>query len=96
MARVKEKQSTEEKIRENLEVDQKEYMKKLQEEGFFQPPKEPEIPVRMAFSEFWAKHQSKVKRGKDLEEILWIHLQSINHDKPELFEAGLKHFGLSI
>jgi hypothetical protein len=95
MARVKEKLNTEEQIRESMKIDQEEYIKKLQEEGFFQAPKkEEEIPVRIAFADFWAKHQSKFKKGKDLEEILWAHLQAIKHDKPELFEAGLKHFGI--
>ena len=53
-----------------------------------------EQSVRTAFSEFWAKARKAYNRPRELESILWAHLKSTGNDKPDLFEAGLKHFGL--
>lgn len=94
MARKKQNKTTEEKIRENMAIDQKSYIEKLKKDGFFHAPKEKSQTARLAFSDFWAQHQSKFKKGRDLEEILWAHLKAIKHDVPELFVAGCRHFGI--
>lgn len=49
---------------------------------------------REAFRVFWAVEKAKYGKGKDLEEILWVHLKAISKDKPEQFAEGLDHFGL--
>lgn len=49
---------------------------------------------REAFRVFWAQEKSKYGKKKDLEEILWLHLQATKQDQPEQFEQGLAHFGL--
>jgi len=48
------------------------------------------------FRAFWAQEKSKYGKPKDLEAILWAHLKAIKHDAPELFEQGIKHFGLKV
>jgi hypothetical protein len=53
-----------------------------------------EPTARDEFSLFWTRVRKEYNRSKDIEPVLWAHLKSIGHDKPELFEAGLKHFGL--
>lgn len=50
---------------------------------------------REAFRLFWAQEKYSYGKSKDLEEILWLHLSTIKKDSPEMFEEGLKHFGLS-
>lgn len=49
---------------------------------------------REQFRIFWAENKYKYGKAKDLEPILWVHLQSAKLDDPENFEAGLAHFGL--
>lgn len=51
---------------------------------------------RAEFSNFWAKNKKSYGKSKDLdiEGVLWVHLKAAGYDKPELFEAGIKHFGL--
>lgn len=49
---------------------------------------------RQQFSDYWSVERKKYNKDKDLEGILWLHLKSIKHDKPSLFEKGIKHFGL--
>ncbi len=49
---------------------------------------------REAFKIFWAQEKKKYKKSKELEEILWLHLQTIKMDEPEKFAEGLKNFGL--
>jgi hypothetical protein len=49
---------------------------------------------RSCFKLFWAQNRKKYGRKKDLEAVLWVHLQSIGKDQPEMFEDGLAHFGL--
>lgn len=49
---------------------------------------------REQFRLFWAKEKRKYGKAKDLEEIVWLHLQSSKMDEPSQFEAGLAHFGL--
>lgn len=50
--------------------------------------------AKEAFSAYWASARKNYKRPKDLEDVLWAHLKSIGHDKPDLFEKGIEHFGL--
>lgn len=60
-------------------------------------PKEIELSEeekREQFRVFWAKERNKYKKGKELEEILWLHLKAIKMNEPEKFEEGLKNFGL--
>jgi len=49
---------------------------------------------REQFRLFWAENKNKYGRAKDLEPILWVHLQAVKLDEPKDFEAGLAHFGL--
>ena len=53
-----------------------------------------ESKVRNSFSEFWAQERQAYNRPRDLESVLWAHLKSSGHARPELFAAGLAHFGL--
>ena len=58
-------------------------------------PKKVDSDFKVSFQEFWAQNRRSYGKGKELEEIIWLHLKAIKHDKPELFEAGIKHFGLT-
>lgn len=49
---------------------------------------------REAFRLFWAQEKFNYGKPKDLEEILWLHLNAIKKDSPAMFEEGLKNFGL--
>lgn len=51
---------------------------------------------REEFREYFSKIRKKIDAPKELEHVLWAHLKAIKHDKKELFEAGLKHFGYKI
>ena len=53
-----------------------------------------EAEKREKFRLFWAQSRKKYGRPRELEPILWIHLQATKQDEPEKFEEGLKHFGL--
>lgn len=53
-----------------------------------------DLEKREKFRLFWAKNKNKYSDSKDMEDILWIHLQSSNLSEPEKFEEGIKHFGL--
>ncbi len=53
-----------------------------------------QVEAREQFRVYWTAAKKEFNRGKDLEDILWAHLKSIKHDKPELFEAGVLNFGL--
>jgi len=50
--------------------------------------------IRHDFSLWWASNRKAYNRPKDLESVLWAHLKSVGHDKPELFQKGIEHFGL--
>lgn len=58
------------------------------------PKKLQEHEKREQFRLYWAENKYKFGKGKDLEEILWVHLKSAKLDDPENFEKGLAHFGL--
>lgn len=60
-------------------------------------PKDAELTekqIREQFRIFWAREKAKYGKTKDLEHIVWLHLQASKHDEPSKFEAGLAHFGL--
>lgn len=59
-----------------------------------QEKKMTEQEKREAFRIFWTQEKKKYGKAKDLESILWTHLQAVKMDQPEKFEAGLAHFGL--
>lgn len=48
---------------------------------------------REHFRLFWAQEKSKYGKSKDLESVLWLHLQAVKMDCPEKFEDGIAHFG---
>ena len=49
---------------------------------------------REQFRIFWAQEKRKYGQKKDLEQILWLHLQAVRMDSPDQFDAGLANFGL--
>lgn len=53
-----------------------------------------DIERREAFRLFWAQNKSKYGRGKELEQVLWVHLKAIGMNSPGKFEDGISHFGL--
>ena len=59
-----------------------------------QPVKLEDHEKREQFRLFWAENKYKYGKAKDLEPILWVHLQAVKLDEPKDFEAGLAHFGL--
>lgn len=85
------KKTTEEIVREALEKEQAEFQSARQ--ANFEAPSSLR-DSRSVFSDFWAIAKKDYKKTKDLEDILWAHLKASGHDKPELFEKGLEHFGL--
>lgn len=86
-----EKKTTAEKIVEAL---QKEDAKiRSARQSAFEAPSET-LSAREQFRAFWAVQKKNYKKTKDIEDILWAHLESSGHAKPELFEKGIEHFGL--
>lgn len=55
---------------------------------------EADVDAKEAFRVFWTSARKSYDRPKELEEVLWAHLKASGYDKPELFQAGLEHFGL--
>lgn len=53
-----------------------------------------ESQIREQFRIFWAQNRTKYGAKKELEPILWLHLQAMKFDAPEKFEEGIKNFGL--
>jgi len=49
---------------------------------------------REAFRIYWAQNKKKYGMTNKLENVLWLHLVSTKNDSPELFENGLKNFGI--
>ena len=58
------------------------------------PKKESEH--REDFRQYFVRLSRKLNLDKYLEEVLWLHLKAIKHDKKELFDDGIKHFGYKI
>ena len=46
------------------------------------------------FDEFWFKIKKEKNLDDKFKKIIWTHFKAAGFDKPELFENGLKHFGL--
>lgn len=51
---------------------------------------------REDFRKYFLKVSKKLGLKKYLEEVIWTHLKTIECDKKELFDKGLKHFGYKI
>jgi hypothetical protein len=51
---------------------------------------------REEFRKYFLKLNKKLNLNKSLEEVIWIHLKTIEHDKKELFDKGVEHFGYKI
>jgi hypothetical protein len=49
---------------------------------------------RDAFKVYWTQNKKKYGMTGKLEHVLWLHLVATNNDSPELFDAGLKNFGI--
>lgn len=49
---------------------------------------------REAFRKFWAMNKSRYGKTKDIEPVLWVHLEASGFSDPEKFVEGLEHFGL--
>ena len=59
-------------------------------------PIEDKSDSRDDFRKYFLKLSKKLGLNKTLEEVIWIHLKTINCNKKELFEKGIKHFGYKI
>lgn len=51
---------------------------------------------REEFRKYFLKLNKKLNLNKSLEEVIWIHLKTIKHDKKELFDKGVEHFGYKL
>jgi hypothetical protein len=51
---------------------------------------------REEFRKYFLKLNKKLNLNKSLEEVIWIHLKTIEHDKKELFDKGVEHFGYKL
>jgi hypothetical protein len=49
---------------------------------------------RESFRKFWALNKSRYGKTKDIEPVLWVHLESSGFSEPTQFIEGLEHFGL--
>jgi len=94
MGRPRKKKTSEEVVMEGVQKSREEYLQTLVNTGVFEAPKAKTQSNREMFSEFWARYTFVKKKAAKLEDIIWAHLVSIKHDKPDLFEAGIKNFGL--
>jgi hypothetical protein len=52
--------------------------------------------VREEFRKFFIKAKRKLGLENKMEEIIWLHLKAIKHDKPEKFEDGIANFGYKL
>jgi hypothetical protein len=55
-----------------------------------------EKECREAFRVFFVKVKRKLNLAPNLEAVIWTHLKSIKHDKPEDFEKGIENFGYKL
>jgi hypothetical protein len=51
---------------------------------------------REEFRKYFLKLNKKLNLNKSLEEVIWIHLKTIQHDKKELFDKGVENFGYKL
>lgn len=91
---AKEKESKKESKEENKEMSLQEA--KEWRASLYKPEDKAlsEREKKELFRVFWASEKRKYGKGKDLEEIIWLHLKTMKMDNPDKFEAGLAHFGL--
>ena len=59
-------------------------------------PKQEQSDSRDEFRKYFLKLNKKLKVDKSMEQVIWIHLKTIQCNKKELFEQGIKHFGYKI
>lgn len=59
-------------------------------------PQKEKDSYRSEFSDYYLLLCNNNGLKKELEDIIWIHLVSIKHNKPDLFDKGIKHFGYKI
>jgi hypothetical protein len=52
--------------------------------------------AREDFRKYFLKINKKLNLNQSLEEVIWIHLKTIKHDKKELFDKGIEHFGYKL
>jgi len=64
-----------------------------EEKGLKKPEKD---NSREDFRKYFLKLSKKLKLNKSLEEVIWAHLKTIECNKKELFDKGIKHFGYKI
>ena len=55
-----------------------------------------EETVREEFRKFFVKTKRKLGLENKMEEIIWLHLKAIKHDRPEKFEDGVVNFGYKL
>lgn len=58
--------------------------------------KKPELDHRDEFRKFFAKISGKLRLGKDMEQIIWLHLTKTGFAEKDKFEDGLKNFGYKL
>lgn len=59
------------------------------------PKIDEDMDVKQLFISFWAKNRAQYGKERDFADILWLHLKSAGFNKPEMFEDGIRHFGLT-
>ena len=59
-------------------------------------PVEEKSDDRDDFRKYFLKLSKDLKLAGYLEEVIWIHLKTIKHNKKALFKEGVKHFGYKI
>jgi len=59
-------------------------------------PVEEKSDDRDDFRRYFLKLSKDLKLDKYLEEVIWVHLKTIKHNKKELFDKGVEHFGYKI
>lgn len=55
-----------------------------------------ETNVREAFRVYFIQIKKKLNLPNELENIIWLHFKASGFNKPELFDAGIRHFGYKI
>jgi hypothetical protein len=51
-------------------------------------------PAYLNFDDFWAKKSKELGLPQSMKRVIRAHLVSAGFDRPDLYEAGLKHFGM--
>jgi hypothetical protein len=60
------------------------------------PRKLRESELREEFRKYFIKLNKTLKLGRDMENVLWLHLKSTDCTNPELFSKGVENFGYKI